>query len=722
MTAKSLLAGLAPDIQLALQAEARRLLALLPDDPRFTARVAGDAGGLLSAAPPGSVQVNRSDKWPLVAFLAKPARADLPRADQLDLLRAWALAATLVFCAVNPSLSDRDSPVKSGLRMARRLSTRSDLDASRASLPPVPNDLHAIKGMLNRWEGQLARRGSSYAPRIAELRRLIECLPKGEATPRRPGAGHRPNVAKALVHPPLPRLAGGSASQCRLFRALPADLSDSDAPRNVEEAADIAAPVLLDLGFAPPQRCSSARAAIETRLDLVEAAEVGGAGWTGAYAALDPEELRRLIAAIRAEIAGDTPQFGALTCALLILTGRPLAQLCALREGASFPGESWRVPQGLAYSPDVTDADQKKINKNSMVIEFEPALADALTKLGRCLVEEAEDAARAWLKETLTGGRAPRLSRLSRALADRMRAIGEDEAAIGLLSGAAVDQAAQLYYANFAVGRLDAAYCRFLESIDWATCARVSGLGRTQRIGSLRAPSRTEVQAFFRTLGGEMEAAQMDFARSVQALPVLVAAVNNRAAAVLNLAVGRRPHGFAFEPLQIVGERRPRVRITDKGSRLVSDARWLPLPPFALEAINAWWAELGRIEARLGNLGSALNRPLFDYMRAARAGEVPPFFGLDSLIDPPAPLSVAALWDRAGTPGTSPRNWARHFLRRELPEAGLSGALIDGFMGHGGAVSDPLAPTSGASAAQLDSLIRAIEAICGPLVKGGGHG
>lgn len=48
-------------------------------------------------------------------------------------------------------------------------------------------------------------------------------------------------------------------------------------------------------------------------------------------------------------------------------------------------------------------------------------------------------------------------------------------------------------------------------------------------------------------------------------------------------------------------------------------------------------------------------------------------------------------------------------------EAGLSGALIDGFMGHGGAPSDPLRPTSGASLQDGDALAAALEAICAPL-------
>lgn len=50
-------------------------------------------------------------------------------------------------------------------------------------------------------------------------------------------------------------------------------------------------------------------------------------------------------------------------------------------------------------------------------------------------------------------------------------------------------------------------------------------------------------------------------------------------------------------------------------------------------------------------------------------------------------------------------------MRAALAEDGVPGTLIDGFLGHGGAVADPLAPASGAAMADLDRLRLAIDTI-----------
>lgn len=147
---------------------------------------------------------------------------------------------------------------------------------------------------------------------------------------------------------------------------------------------------------------------------------------------------------------------------------------------------------------------------------------------------------------------------------------------------------------------------------------------------------------------------------------------------------------------------------------MVSDARWIPLPPVARRAIAVWRQET---EALIDpGRGIGLLNPAFAARgRAALDGVAPPLIGLTSIFAAPTDLRAAELWETAGTPAGAPRNWARHFLRRELMEAGLSGAMIDGFIGHGGAPSDPLRPTSGASLQDGDALAAALEAICAPL-------
>lgn len=108
-------------------------------------------------------------------------------------------------------------------------------------------------------------------------------------------------------------------------------------------------------------------------------------------------------------------------------------------------------------------------------------------------------------------------------------------------------------------------------------------------------------------------------------------------------------------------------------------------------------------------------------IRAALSGEAPPFFVLPELTALPHDLAAAEYWDRIHLPGRKPRNWARHYMRRKLADAGIPGHRIDAYMGHGGGWSDPLLPTSMDSvmdqADLRDGIERILKQSLGPLPK-----
>jgi hypothetical protein len=101
-----------------------------------------------------------------------------------------------------------------------------------------------------------------------------------------------------------------------------------------------------------------------------------------------------------------------------------------------------------------------------------------------------------------------------------------------------------------------------------------------------------------------------------------------------------------------------------------------------------------------------------DNLSAIAEGQGVPFLKWSTLMEAPTPISALELWGRAGTPAkrgpAKATNWARHYVRSALVEFDVPGPLIDGFMGHGGYMFDPLTPTSASSIADQDRLRHAL--------------
>ena len=669
---------------------------------------------------------------PLAAFLlARPDPAH-PRSRHVDLLRAWCLAAALASCARAEAAppqrgptTDRDSSIHVGLRAVRLICTAPRWAGLWPELPDIPRDHAELLAILDDWAVQMHRRRATYfhnrANEISGLCRLLVRTRDrrsggGRGGPREPEFGPWCWPVAALPVAPSETL-GGQRRQVLVYHAPPSDLALEDAPLDAEEAADIAAVsgYAIDLAADPAFGAGDDDRSLEADCDLIDVLDQGQ-GWCGDAAALDDADCHHLWQRIERALAEPEPVPGAIWCGLSLALGRDIPELVASLAARPAPGSSWRVPAGLAFAPDVTGATGATIHRNGLVMHLPLRLAAALRIAEPCDVDTAIAAAQGWLRQALPG-RLPRLSRLARALADGLAAVGEDAAVIGLLSGRRVEQMVQLYYASVRIERLDAAWRRHLrERLGCRDAAAgVFGLGTCHRVGSLRAPAVAEVGAYFQQLADQVIRARGVAERDIYRVADLHAAVTSHVGAVLAMVGALRPHGLAYPPLGgIVGQHRPRLRVIDKGSRMVSDARWIPLPPVARRAIGLWRRKTEALIDPGHGIG-LLNPAFAQRARAALDGVAPPLIGLTSIFAAPTDLRAAELWEAAGTPAEAPRNWTRHFLRRELMEAGLSGALIDGFMGHGGAPSDPLRPTSGASIQDGDALAGALEAICAPL-------
>ena len=77
----------------------------------------------------------------------------------------------------------------------------------------------------------------------------------------------------------------------------------------------------------------------------------------------------------------------------------------------------------------ITGATGATIHRNGLVMHLPLRLAAALRIAEPCDVDTAIAAAQGWLRQALPG-RLPRLSRLARALADGLAAVGEDAAVV----------------------------------------------------------------------------------------------------------------------------------------------------------------------------------------------------------------------------------------------------------------------------------------------------
>lgn len=707
-----LLAGLTVQARSDAHLAANTLLHLLPADIADTLQ--GPKANLLpSRGRIGSLSRPRRMQSPLATLLLTPPPPGRARIQDLDHLRAWSMAAALRFCT-DTGEPDTYPRVHDGLRFVWLLCLGSYRPDPLPELPEFDGSLASLREALNQLQGQRETRGAGQTEQIGHILRLLQDVRKPNP-PRRMGER---DAAKTESAP-----SGWMAYRQQTGTTWAAPPPGAPAPINPEDAADVAISVVHDFGLAKTPARPSPLDRVPLQLALQDVLDEDQ-GWIADYAALTRAECRKIWARAGADMAAGRPPGGAVWCAASLLLGRSVQTLAGLPRGTSPTEDHWRLKNdraALCVVPDVTRASWHDPRNNSFLLHPPEALARALARRIGDAPESAERMARGWL---LSGaglkakGRAPRLSRLTRALPDALMARGEDIAIAGLLSGWSAKRQPQIYYASFPLRRIEAVWRA--ACMDWMGPDARADLrplrARTTRTGSFFGPADNQVSAFFATLTEKAEASR---AISLAAhLPDRLAAVTNFAGALLNFVWARRPHLDALEPLSnIIGRHRPMIRLHGKGNRSVDDGRWLPVPEIALQVIAYWRAEV----AALGPERFRILNPEFPrHVAEASAGRAPPLLEWEGVLDAPAGLEAAALWSRIGTPALpdghpAPANWARHYMRGALADRNLTGAEIDRFMGHGGAAGDPFVPTSAAAAADLDRLRNTLDEICANL-------
>ncbi|HEY0214432.1 MAG TPA: hypothetical protein VGC40_12735 [Paenirhodobacter sp.] len=706
---RDFLIDLTQESRAAARAEAERLLHLLPDNIVHVLHAAR-ASHLPARGRIGSLSKPRRMQSPLATLLLTGPPAGRARIRDLDHLRAWAMAAALRFCS-EMGEPDTYPRVRDGLRFVWLLCRGAYQPDPLPELPAFDGSLASLREALARLQGLRETRGAGQAEQIGHLLRLLQDVRKPNP-PRR----HGEHGASGTEHEP----SGWTTCHGPAGTTWAAPPPGSDPPISPEDAADITTPVLHDFGSAERPTRPSPLDRVPLQLALQDVLDEDQ-GWIADFAALTRAECRRIWARAGADITAGRPPGGAVWCAASLLLGRPVQMLASLPR-TSPTEDHWRLRQdraALCVVPDVTRDSRHDPRSNSFVLHPPEPLARALAQRIGDDPEIAARMARDWLQNRRsTGGRTPRLSRLSRALPDALTAHGEDIAIAGLLSGWSAKRQPQIYYASFPLRRIEAVW--HSACADWMGPDARGELrplrSRTSRTGSFFRPDDAQVRGFFTRL-----AAQAEESRAISLasrLPDRLAAVTNFTGAVLNFVWARRPHLEALEPLSsIVGRHRPMIRIRGKGNRSVEDGRWLPVPAVALRVIAYWRAEVAAIGPERLRI---LNPEFATRIAEASAGALPPFLHWEGVLDTPAGLEATDLWNRVGTPALpdghpAPANWARHYMRGALADRGLTGAEIDRFMGHGGAIGDPFVPTSGAATADLDRLRKVLDAICADL-------
>lgn len=145
---------------------------------------------------------------------------------------------------------------------------------------------------------------------------------------------------------------------------------------------------------------------------------------------------------------------------------------------------------------------------------------------------------------------------------------------------------------------------------------------------------------------------------------------------LLNLAVGHRPVKNPYESSEIFDCYAGTVFICDKESRSDLSARVLVLPELALEQIQSYLLHLKSLSQYFANISPDKE----DQIKGAIDGSQPLFVFIDELKI--IPVMPSNLEDKLKSVLPLPLNWHRHYMRTSLRHMGVSGQMVDLWMGH----------------------------------------
>lgn len=145
---------------------------------------------------------------------------------------------------------------------------------------------------------------------------------------------------------------------------------------------------------------------------------------------------------------------------------------------------------------------------------------------------------------------------------------------------------------------------------------------------------------------------------------------------LLNLAVGHRPVNNPYESSEIFDCYAGTVFICDKESRSDLSARVLVLPELAQEQINNYLLHLKSVSQYFANISPDKE----EQIKGAIDGSQPLFIFIDELNI--IPVTPSNLEGKLKPVLPIPLNWHRHYMRTTLRHLGVSGQMVDLWMGH----------------------------------------
>ncbi|WP_417264572.1 hypothetical protein [Celeribacter sp.] len=668
--------------------EAARLLALLGVSKMDAQSVAAAQEALRVSLPSrgpieGLTRVPIGDYHLAAMLLARP-NVSRPRVEELDILRAWVLVATLRFCAETGE-SDQHSRAAEGLRVVRRIVGKKYETDLLSDLPSFGASFESVIASLAKAQSSFRTRAPTAFEKIEMLMRLLYSARRVESPAARRGGDH--HHAETYV-PDL--IIEQTDEVTAVFES-----ASTDPGACAEEQAEDRS--LLYYRFHDPLPADLRGKALAARqVDLFEAEE-RERGWTGDFAALSDQEARAVW-----DRALNSVHPGARVALAMMIFGRSVVEL------GSEPavGESWWEAGGIGYALDVPLTTEKSFEKNRFVMI--PPFELRQKFAGMSDLEAGQGRLKGFLA-TLDMSRPIGVSHLTRALRDGMPRA--DPAIVGLLTGRSVADVVQMYYTQVRARQLQEVWKTAL-SDRFGADLEVEITAPKGVVGTLKAPSRTLVKSYFENLISLASSPERHSNPEFNGALQRFADLANLCGAILSFLTARRPHGGAFEPFgQIVGRSRSRLLLAGKGGRLVDDGRWVPLCPTAMRVVKIWQAHCRDLASSKLWVFPQLRKAL----EAAADGTSAPFFSLDSVDASPSPLTAVQHWERAGLPAqrgpAKATNWARHYVRSALVERNVPAHTIDAFFGHGGSARDPLTPVGAMSLAENDALSATLEDI-----------
>lgn len=300
------------------------------------------------------------------------------------------------------------------------------------------------------------------------------------------------------------------------------------------------------------------------------------------------------------------------------------------------------------------------------------------------------------------------IPRLCGFLRSEMRRKLGDPAEASLICGETPDQCPALYYYALKPERIVSKYREWVASLfksvdgDEVYPERIAP--QNLIVGSRTQFQRVKISTLFRLMALEIKSLQKgnnkDFKKFHNAYMLY-------AYEILCLAVGYRAVVSPLENIDDFDLVRGLLWVSDKESHNGLAARTLPLPDIAIEVVGATKRHIERLSGYL----KVYDTELSSYLSDSLSGDLPLFSIFDMTSGKLVSLRPGLLRSVLRDTWPFALNWQRHFMRTMLREKGVSGDIVNAWMGHSDFGEEALGPWSGLSIADIGGLKTVLQEI-----------